>query len=140
MITVNEVAQLKAVLRAVRMHCRECMGNQGNGAAQCQSMTCTLRPWAVAPVQIDLGDGMRREQWLGDAYDIVAGIGGGWWSDLRREVEAQLGAPWHPSWWGALSSAMHKDGWRRQDGGRQCKELRTRNNAREYYWQRKVAA
>lgn len=128
MVTVNEIAQLKAVLCDVREQCRVCRETR-----EC-TIGCPLHKWTTFPVQIDLGDGLRREQWIADAYDIACGLGAGWWSTIRREVESQLGAPWHPSWWGGVASAMYKDGWRREILGRTCEVLKQRNKAREYFW------
>lgn len=132
----NAYSELAEVLRDIRSHCRDCMG--GQVGARCHTQTCKLHKWSTKPAQVDIGDGVMREAWIGNAVAVALSMGSViWWSDLRREVERSIAAPWHPAWWGGVASAMRKGGWT-QTARRKCDAIVQRNKACEWKWERVV--
>lgn len=123
------------ILRDIRLHCRECMGGAGNAAAQCRNEKCRLHKYAVAPVQIDMFDGVLRETWVRDAVRLTVETfpRGVWFSEARERIENVLRGPGHSNWWGGVASGLKAAGWHMSDAHRKSARA-SRNAAHEKWW------
>lgn len=133
---MNAEGELRSVLYAIRMHCRDCMGGQPGGGARCETRTCKLRQYSEKPLQVDMADGLVRNTWMAAAVEAVLdnhSAAGAWWSEMRRSIEDKAGRPWSNAWWGGVATRLRECHWSQQRR-RTCTELKQRNKASEWFW------
>lgn len=122
------------LLKAIRMHCDECMTD--SKAKFCTTTSCKLYPYRMRYTkdadQTHLFRVCVKEDF--DAILLTAAESFGYlpfyWSDLRRQANCR---PLHDNWWGGSAKMLQKHGYRVLPGNRPSK-IKSRNGGSDRCW------
>lgn len=120
--------------RIVNALCWRCVGRSGSGIAACTDRSCPAWPVRELKPLPDIFAGMK-DGWYAAGREVLLRQFNGsvWFSDLRREIVASVGAPADPHWWGGLGPVLQEEGYEMSDVRRKS-GTRRRNGAQERMW------
>jgi hypothetical protein len=121
------MATKKEMFAAIKKHCFGCRRDP------CNVVLCPLHPIVHEPVQQNAfnGDGYK-SAWIKKAVGIANDLIGPFWFSYLRMIVETVEKPTHPSWWGAVGSALRRAGYT-QVARRKSPES-SRNGAAEWCW------